>query len=396
MTLSVGTYLPPWGTGHGRLPGYDEDALTMAVEAGRLAIGDGDAVTKVVFVSRDLPQLDGGNAAPLLAALRLGRDIEVVEQIGGAPAALDALASAEAGTLVIGVDAAAPAGAAAVLIGAVAAVTPLTRVQRSFPQRTRFQNGQAFDDPDPRMLREVGIRQSIEAAGLTDKPLVIAGLAAKMAAAWTAPDAPALPTLGASSPLFAVAALIEAKRSGVIAAAEQGAFAAATVTASSGQVRRAARPVQAPAKRKATPGTGVKISLAAYDRAFESKVRWQAAKCTQCGTLSMPPRHHCLGCGADGTWDLVPLPQAGTIYTTTTIHVPVPSLESPYSLAVVQCDDTDVRVLMHVTDVPPGATAIGVHGRVVLRRVALRTGVLDYGPAFSPDLPADGQIGGTA
>jgi uncharacterized protein len=394
MTIAIGTYLPPWGSDRARVPGYDEDALTMAVEAGRQALGDAGVATKVVFISRELPLLDGGNSGPLVAALRLSNDIEVVEQIGGAPAVLDALASAAPGTLVIGVDAGTAAGAAAALVTGSNPVTSVARVQRSFPQRTRYANGQSYYDDDPRMLREIGVRPSIEAAKLPGKPLVIAGLGAKDAAAWSAPGAPALLTQGASSVLLAIAALADAGRSGLVAASEQGAFSAANVDVAGSTVRRNERPVQAPAKRKATPGTGIKVSLAAYDRAFEAKVRWQAGKCTQCGTMITPPRYHCLECGADDSWELVPLPLTGTIYTTTTIHVPVPSLESPYSLAVVECDGTDVRSLMHVTDVPPGAAKIGGHGKLVLRRVAMRSGVPDYGHAFSPDLPAEGQSGG--
>jgi DNA-binding IclR family transcriptional regulator len=105
MSISVGTYLPPWGTSQGRVLGYDEDALTMAVEAGRQVVDAGGMVTRVVFISRELPLLEGGNTAPLLAALRLPDTLEVVEQLGGAPATLDAILSANSGTLVIAVDA---------------------------------------------------------------------------------------------------------------------------------------------------------------------------------------------------------------------------------------------------------------------------------------------------
>jgi len=377
------------------VPGYDEDALTMAVEAGRLAIGEEVGITRVVFVSRELPLLEGGNSAPLLAGLRLGRDVEVVERIGGAPATLDALTSAAPGTLVIGVDAGSAAGAAAALVAGSNPTSQVARVQRSMPQRTRLANGQpGFNDDDPRMLREIGVRASIEAAGLPGKPLAVAGLGARDAASWSAPDAPALPTVGASSVLFAIAALTEAGRSGLVAASEQAALSAANVDVSTGAVRRHERPVQPPVKRRQTPGTGVRVSLAAYDRAFEAKVRWQAGKCTKCGTLAMPPRYHCLGCGVDDSWEYTPLPYTGTVYTTTTVHVPVPSLESPYTLAVVECDGVDVRVLMHVTDMPPGTVKIGGHGRLVLRRVAMRSGVPDYGYAFSPDMPDKDKRGG--
>jgi 3-hydroxy-3-methylglutaryl CoA synthase len=46
---SIGTYLPCWGTRARRVPGDDEDALTLAVEAGRasLAVEAGRAALAV-------------------------------------------------------------------------------------------------------------------------------------------------------------------------------------------------------------------------------------------------------------------------------------------------------------------------------------------------------------
>ena len=396
MGMTIGTYLPPWGTSDGRVLGYDEDALTMAVEAARLVVDAGAAVSRVVFVSRELPLLEGGNTAPLLAALRLPDTLEVVEQIGGAPAVLDALMSAAPSTLVVAVDAVAPAGAAAALIGARNPLTFAGRAQRSLPQRTRLADGHSYRDDDPRLMRESGVRTSLAAAQLAEKPLVMAGASARDAAAWSAAGAPTLPTLGASSTLFALAALVDSSRSGLVAAIEQAALSAATFAAAGSTVRRHERTPQKAVVRKRSPGGDIKLSLAAYDRAFKSNVGWQAGQCTSCGLMSIPPRFHCLGCGADDQWTLAALPRTGTVYTTTTIHVPVPSLESPYTLAVVECDGTDVRSLMHVTDVPPGRVAIGAHGRLVLRRVAMRTGVPDYGHAFSPDPAASLTAAGGA
>ena len=350
MGMTIGTYLPPWGTSDGRVLGYDEDALTMAVEAARLVVDAGAAVSRVVFVSRELPLLEGGNTAPLLAALRLPDTLEVVEQIGGAPAVLDALMSAAPSTLVVAVDAVAPAGAAAALIGARNPLTFAGRAQRSLPQRTRLADGHSYRDDDPRLMRESGVRTSLAAAQLAEKPLVMAGASARDAAAWSAAGASTLPTLGASSTLFALAALVDSSRSGLVAAIEQAALSAATFAAAGSTVRRHERTPQKAVVRKRSPGGDIKLSLAAYDR----------------------------------------------VYTTTTIHVPVPSLESPYTLAVVECDGTDVRSLMHVTDVPPGRVAIGAHGRLVLRRVAMRTGVPDYGHAFSPDPAASLTAAGGA
>src|SRR6202020_582363 len=129
---AIATYLPCWGSARGRVAGGDEDAVTLAVEAGRAAIdaahggelaggdlaageagtggelaggpgGEADTggVQRVVLVSRELPLLEGGNAAVLLAGLGLDPEIEVSERLGGASAALDALTSARPRTLVI-------------------------------------------------------------------------------------------------------------------------------------------------------------------------------------------------------------------------------------------------------------------------------------------------------
>src|SRR5580693_7261057 len=123
---AIATYLPCWGSARGRVAGGDEDAVTLAVEAGRAAIeaviggagaGAGaGGVQRVVLVSRELPLLEGGNAAVLLAGLGLDPEIEVSERLGGAPAALDALSSARPRTLVIGADVQPFAGAAAAVV----------------------------------------------------------------------------------------------------------------------------------------------------------------------------------------------------------------------------------------------------------------------------------------
>ena len=83
QVLSIGTYLPPWTVRDRRVKGPDEDALTMAVAAGRAADPDATA-QRVVLVSRDFPLLEGGNGAVLLAALSLPADTPVAEVLGGA------------------------------------------------------------------------------------------------------------------------------------------------------------------------------------------------------------------------------------------------------------------------------------------------------------------------
>ncbi|MDT5137086.1 MAG: hypothetical protein QOD58_1348, partial [Mycobacterium sp.] len=154
--VSIGTYLPPWTVRERRVKGPDEDALTMAVAAGRAADPDA-AAARVVLVSRDFPLLEGGNGAVLLAALSLRADTPVAEVLGGAPAVLDQLVGASPGTLVIGADDNdVAAGAGAVLTGDRGVrLTPIARQTRSLPLTARGEDGARHTYVDPRLQREV-------------------------------------------------------------------------------------------------------------------------------------------------------------------------------------------------------------------------------------------------
>jgi uncharacterized protein len=368
--------------------GPDEDAVTMAVEAGRAALGETDPedVRLVVLVTRDLPLMEGGNAAALLAGLGLPRSTDVVERVGGASSMLDALTAAEDATLAIGADASGAAGAAAAWNGvAGGSLTPLARVHRSLPLRARGQDGVVHEDEDPRLQRERGARASLESSELPGKPVSVAGLSSRDAAAWCEGTPPVLPTTGASAPLFALAALAELRTGGVVAAVDQATMSAGTWDPGAVAVQRQERPPLKAPKRRATPGSEIKLSFAAYDRAFDAKLRWEAGRCPTCGTLAFPPRFRCLGCGEEDATTLVPLPRTGTVYTATTIHIPVPGLSSPYTLAVVQLDGVDVRALAAVTDSVRPTAEIDEPGRFVFRKMATRSGISDYGYAFAPD-----------
>ncbi|MGE4449755.1 MAG: Zn-ribbon domain-containing OB-fold protein [Azospira sp.] len=382
-TTRISTYLPPWANGRGlRLAGSDEDTVTLAVSCGLDALA-GASCQRVVLVTRQPALIDGGSAAVLCAGLGLAATTDVSERLGGAAAALDAAACAAPGTLVIGVDLEDGAAAGALLVGEAQVLSLRTRIQRSLPQRTRQLDGSLGQDDDARLMRERGLRAALDAAALDGKPLAIAGVSASEAKGFCAAPPAALPCRGAASPFFALAALCDAGATGLVAAADQGTLAVAELNAAAA-VHRREPPAQPPAKQTDNPGSPLKISLAAYDRAFDAKLRWQAGRCNSCATLAMPPRHRCLNCGGEGDWQLSPLPRSGEIYTAATIHVPVPGLKTPYSLALVQLDGTDVRVLVTVTDSLPGAVAIGGRGTLVFRRIALRSGVPDYGYAFAP------------
>jgi len=384
---AIGTYLPPWGTDGARRPGDDEDVVTMAVAAGlsALAAARDVAIARVVLVSRDLPLLEGGNGAALLAGLSLPATAEVREVLGGPPAALEAAGGATPGTLVIGADVKGGAGAGAVVVGdRGVALTVRGRINRSLPVVTRDAVGRVTDYADPRLVRELGLRSSLDVLDLAGKATAVAGVGAKDAAGLTEGTPPVLPTLGASAAVFALAAVAERGDGGHLLAVEQATVVAADLSSGAVAVVRDEASAQAPPKVRLSAEADIAISLAAYERAFDAKLRLEATRCATCGTLAYPQRYRCLECGSEAAGEQVALPRDAAIYSLATIHVPVPGIATPYTVVIAELGGSGVRLVGRLTGAPPGSVAIGDEGRMVLRRVAVRNGVPDYGYGFLP------------
>jgi uncharacterized OB-fold protein len=403
QVLSIGTYLPPWTVRDRRVKGPDEDALTMAVAAGRAADPEATA-QRVVLVSRDFPLLEGGNGAVLLAALSLPADTPVTEVLGGAPAVLDQIGSAGDGTLLIASDDNdLSAGAGAVLAGdGGATVTPSARQTRSLPLTARGEDGARHAYVDPRLQREVGVRSTLTRLGLAGTPALaaVAGVPlAQIASDFDTSRAVGDPTASAAAIIRLLADAIEAGTQGLLLAVEQSTISAADL-AFGGAAPRIVRdefPARELPKFRVADGVGIPISMPAYARAFEPKIRWEAAVFEESPGIDsapqFPPRLRVNNAGQLATeYRLEPLPRTGIVYTHSTVRIPVPDLPSPYSLAVVQLDDSLVRVLLKVTGVPAGEATIGQPGAVVLRKIATRAGIPDYGYAFWPGRTLEGAV----
>lgn len=401
--VSMGTYLPPWSLGDRRVKGPDEDALTMAVAAGRAA-DPGASAQRVVMVSRNFPLLEGGNGAVLLAGLSLSADVPIAEVLGGAPAVLDQAASAEPGTLVIAADDNdAAVGAAALLIGdSGATLTPVARQTRSLPLLARSDDGTRHAYVDPRLQREVGVRATLARLGLIGTPTVAAVSGVKAAQLGRPFDTAAAvedESISAAAVVRLLADVIDKGATGLVIAIEQSTVSVAELVRgdSPPRIARDELPARPLPKTRVAQGIGIPISAAAYARAFEPKIRWEAAVFDERPGIDtapqFPPRVRVDDSGvlAD-KYRLEPLPRTGTVYTQTTVRIPVPDLPSPYSLAVVQLDDSPVRVLLKVTGVPAGEATIGQTGSVVLRKIATRAGIPDYGYAFWPGRTAEGAL----
>ena len=400
--FSIGSYLPPWTVRDRRVKGPDEDALTMAVAAGRAADPDATAQA-VVLVSRDFPLLEGGNGAVLLAALSLPADIPVAEVLGGAPAVLDQIGNAVDGTLVIAADDNDyAAGAGAVLTGdGGATVTPSARQTRSLPLTARGEDGARHAYVDPRLQREFGVRSTLTRLGLTGTPALaaVAGVPlAQIGSDFDTSQAVGDPTVSASGIIRLLADAIEAGTQGLLLAVEQSSISAADLAiGATSRIFRDEFPARELPKTRIADGVGIPISMPAYARAFEPKIRWEAAVFEESPGIDaapqFPPRLRVDNAGRLATeYRLEPLPRTGTVYTHTTVRIPVPDLPSPYSLAVVQLDGSPVRVLLKVTGVPAGEATIGQPGSVVLRRIAMRAGIPDYGYAFWPGRSLEGAV----
>ncbi|OZG28924.1 hypothetical protein BH683_012070 [Williamsia sp. 1138] len=404
--VAIGTYVPPWTKAGKRVRGPDEDAVTMAVAAGRAADPDVRA-QRIVVVSRNMPLIEGGNAAVLLAGLSLDPDVPITEVLGGAPAALDQVATADPHTLVIAADdSPTAAGAGAVLTGTAPTGTRLVAAggqTRSLPVVIRNDQGERREYADPRLQREVGVKTTVARLGVSEQPdLVVAAVAGVKAALIGGAFGRAAindPSTSASAAIRVLAEAVEAGQAGLILATEQSVASVATLHLGDTPPVVARDETISGELPKATiaPGIGIPISLAAYARAFEPKLRWEAAIFPGDDEPVFPPRRRVDDAGnLQSDYTLQPLPRTGEVYTHTTIQIPVPDLPSPYIIALVQLTDSPVRVLLKVTGALAGDIEIGQPGAVVLRRVAMRNGIPDYGYAFWPGRPAEPTTAVTA
>ena len=380
----IGVYLPGWTDKRGRrLAGPDEDVTTMAVSAGALVLdGRPDDVSSVTLVVREPDQLLGNTVETVLAGLGLPLSLPFGTRLGGAPEALDAVLQAPAGGLVVAVDPQAPSAAGAVLVrGPGAGVSDAGAARTSVPVRVLDGHGDETMYEDQRLLRDVAWAAGFRLVEGVDEP-ILAGVPIALATKVRRGALGVEPT-GPAGAVVALATAVDSGQSRTIVGVENGTARAVREDPGAITVIRSARePRQAPSSWAPGAAADLTLALPAYNRAFDAKIGFLASQDPD-GTLRHPPRGWVAG-SLDERPTLVALPRTARVYSQTTIHAPVPGKRTPYTIAVVSVDDSPVRVLAHVTDTDPGSTAIGDQGALVLRRIAIRQGVSDYGYAFQP------------
>jgi uncharacterized OB-fold protein len=378
LATTIGVYRPAAADRDGeRVLGWDEDSTTLAAEAARLAIRDGDVVSEITVVSRSPTYLIDDAGAVLARALDL-QEVDVTQIRGGGPAVLAALASAAPGTIVVAIDTDKPVGAAAVLMRSEASRPVVSaRHSRSLPYRVR-RSGSDVESvyDDERLIRERAWRPAVEA--LASGPAIVTGIPSTVASRLGGLPVPELDEVLESS----WAALTSIAYGDRVVAIDGASGVAVEARSADFEVSWQVAPTYV--SPTLVPGPGIPISLSAYERAFDAKVGLTASRCS-CGSGHFPPRDFCPECGQRGMSVPEPLSHRATVYSIVTVRVPIPSLPSAYSLAVVDIEGSDLRALVPVTGAAPGTAVIGDRGELVLRRVAERDGVPDYGYAFRGD-----------
>lgn len=389
--VSVGLYQPVWEERGQRVTGPDEDLITLAVAAGRSSVTASDEpLERVILVCAEPEYLDGVPLPVLLRGLGLAPEVPAELRVGGAPAVLDAVCSAASGTLVIGVTTGLGASAGAIRVGDDGpALYDRQSVANSLPMRVRnISHPRTQVYADGRVERELGWKPTIDALAVGhDKPIVV-GIDAKDARRLGGRIVDGIPA-GAAGPVFALGLMIEQLDGGRIVALDSAVGSAATLsTVGEATITRDIRPPVPAEARPRILGAELTIpfSMPSYERAVVEKVTLTAMRCPQCGTEAYPRRERCITCGRMGDGEPFALPRSGEIYSTVTVFAPVPGVPTPRALAIVSLPPTTVRVLAVVTDAKPSVARIGGRGELVLRLVAVREGVPDYGYAFRPEV----------
>lgn len=385
---AIGTYRPVWEMHGRRLMGIDEDAITMAIAAGRATLDGGDATgpSRVVMVTQDPAPLPDTARGVLLSGLELAPTIPVEIRVGGSYTSIDALAAATAGTMVIAVDTQYDAVAVAVVAGdaGVELVAGL-RFDIPIPLTTVGSAGQR-PYGDPRAERELGAFATFRRFGLGEKPARITGLSLRDATRLGSAATVADEGRGPARPLVMLTEIIRDQTPITLVVVDGGAGMDVSVGTGVAELHD---PTEGSIDADQMPHAAsvdapIPFSLPAHVRALDSKLGLQAARC-QCGVLSYPPRVKCLGCGETRATQPFQLPRNAEVYTCVKVHTEVPGVPGPYSLAIVSLGTTGVRLLARVADSPAASCEIGQNGTLVLRRVAERQGFVDYGYSFVPD-----------
>jgi len=400
---------------------WDEDAVTMAVEAGRAALGQTrDGVDALQLVSTNLPFADLQNASLAAAALRLPANLRTLD-IGhshraATSALLDALRAADGETLLVASDAppAKPASTAEMTNGAGAAALRLGRGEtlarflgggsRTAPFVDHFRaEGQDYDYGwEERWIRDEGylkivppvVREALSAAGVGVGDIQRLVLATPMRGVPEAVAkaigfkgeiqdqlAEACGYAGAAHPLLMLAAALESAGAGekiLLIGFGQGCDAlviektAPPAKASAVAAALAEEVVSSDYLRMVAFRGGIELEwgmraerdtktmLSEAYRSHEQMTGFVAGRCRVCDTIQFPQLPYCVNTACNAKADFIATPLAeepGKVLTLTADWLSY-YMSPPLYVGFVQFDN-GARVMMEVVDVGPEGLEVG-------------------------------------
>jgi 3-hydroxy-3-methylglutaryl CoA synthase/uncharacterized OB-fold protein len=417
------------GKGARALANWDEDTITMGVEAARGVSSPG--VSSIAFASTTAPYADLQNATLVAAALGLSAEVASSDQSGslraGSSALLAALESNRRGdALVVAADArrAKPGSAQELSFGAGAAAFSVGSdniIARLIGQASRTlafvdhyrANGEPYDYTwEERWIRDEGygkiVPPAIKAAlaetnlqgGDVDHfilPATVGGVAAAIAKkAGIKPEALAddlaanCGDTGTAHSLIMLAAVLEKARPGekiMLVAFGAGCDvllfeatdAIASYTSPSPVSAQLARGQVEPHYTKLLSFHG-EIGLdwgmrAEFDEKIAQTQAWReadqlatftAGKCPSCGAVQFPQLARCISCGSLEALSPVSLASEGASVASFTADWLQFSPAPPFYFGLVNFDN-GARVLMEYVDVDPGLLKVGTRLRMVYR-----------------------------
>ena len=429
------------GRGERAVASFDEDATSLAVEAGREALrGSGLAPANLLFASTSHSYAEKLNAAALHAALDLPSEARAIDLssssrtglaalglaslLGGEPVlvcAADVVVGAPAGPREsIGGDAACAfligegPGVAAEIVGTASHTEELLDVWRGPEQpfarqwEERFVQQRlvpalagAFD----RSLRDAGIsvRELSRVAIDTAHPRIAASLAraAGLKTAQLADDlSGSVGRAGAAHAGLLLASLLDSASPGDKFAVLSAADGAEALILEATAIVAAARPSHAVSAWIESKREGLSYQTYLKWREIlpfepprrpdpprpaappmQRSERWKYAfvgsRCRLCGAANLPPQRVCVNCGAVDAMDPAPYSDATARVATYTVDHLAYSLQQPVVAAVVDFDQGG-RFACELADVEPAKVEIGQELEMTFRRLYTADGVRNY------------------
>jgi 3-hydroxy-3-methylglutaryl CoA synthase len=446
---AVGAYLPrrrfvrqaatealAWRLQPGRAPrgtravaNWDEDALTMAVEAGRAAMNSSPVVEAVVFASTTHPFADRSNAGLLAEALGLGSRLRTQDAGGSQRAATSALAALVASppskpVLLVAAErrrtrAGSPQelsygdGAAALVVGAGAGGAEcLGAVSHAIDFVDHYREaGQANDySLEERWVRseamgpmiDAAVRELLETTGTTAAALAHVAVAApavvgsrlvrtleRPADVLVDPLHDAIGDLGAAHPLFLLAHALGRAKPGelillvgfgqgvdaVLVRVGEGVANASTVAAQLGrgvEDRHYTRLLAHGGALELDAGMraerDARTSHSVHYRHHQALNGFHGGRCRSCGTVQVPPAPACVNpdCRTIGEQDLVRLADTPGRVKTYTEDWLAYTPAPPYAYGNVALEGGG-NVFIEYADVEAGDLAVGLAVTFVFR-----------------------------